>query len=109
VTDPIARLTALLAKLPGVGEKTAQRLAFHVLKAPPEYARDLAQALHAHALHVGIPERGVERDERQLFGLQPVVGRDGADGAGADTCAAVNARRRVDVEHLGGGEARLVR
>jgi recombination protein RecR len=47
VTDPIARLTAQLAKLPGVGEKTAQRLAFHVLKSPPEYARELAQALLA--------------------------------------------------------------
>jgi recombination protein RecR len=47
VTDPIARLTVLFAKLPGVGEKTAQRLAFHVLKSPPEYAQDLAQALLA--------------------------------------------------------------
>jgi recombination protein RecR len=47
VIDPIARLTALLAKLPGVGEKTAQRLAFHVLKSPPEYASDLAEALIA--------------------------------------------------------------
>jgi recombination protein RecR len=45
--DPIARLTILFAKLPGVGEKTAQRLAFHVLKSPPEYARDLAAALLA--------------------------------------------------------------
>jgi recombination protein RecR len=45
--DPIARLSVLLAKLPGIGEKTAQRLAFHVLKAPPSYARELAQALLA--------------------------------------------------------------
>ena len=45
--DPIARLTLLFARLPGVGEKTAQRLAFHVLKSPPEYARDLAAALLA--------------------------------------------------------------
>ena len=45
--DPIARLTVLFAKLPGVGEKTAQRLAFHVLKSPPEYAQDLAAALIA--------------------------------------------------------------
>ena len=45
--DPIARLTVLFAKLPGVGEKTAQRLAFHVLKSPPEYAQDLAAALFA--------------------------------------------------------------
>jgi len=45
--DPIARLTLLFARLPGVGEKTAQRLAFHVLKSPPDYARDLAAALLA--------------------------------------------------------------
>ena len=43
--DPIARLTLLLSKLPGIGEKTAQRLAFHVLRAPPSYARELAEAL----------------------------------------------------------------
>ena len=44
-TDPIGRLIRELAKLPGIGEKTASRLAFHVLRAPAEYARDLAQAL----------------------------------------------------------------
>lgn len=43
--DPIARLVRELAKLPGIGEKTATRLAFHILRAPPEYARDLAAAL----------------------------------------------------------------
>ena len=47
MTDPIARLTVLLAKLPGVGEKTAQRLAFHILESEAGYARDLAQALLA--------------------------------------------------------------
>ena len=45
--DPIARLTVQLARLPGVGEKTAQRLAFHILKSPPDYARELAEALLA--------------------------------------------------------------
>jgi recombination protein RecR len=44
-TDPISRLIRELAKLPGIGEKTASRLAFHILRAPGEYARDLAQAL----------------------------------------------------------------
>ncbi len=43
--DAINRLVAQLAKLPGIGEKTAQRLAFHVLRAPPEYARALSAAL----------------------------------------------------------------
>jgi recombination protein RecR len=44
--DAINRLVAQLAKLPGIGEKTAQRLAFHVLRSPPEYARGLASALN---------------------------------------------------------------
>lgn len=44
--DAINRLVAQLAKLPGIGEKTAQRLAFHVLRSPPEYARGLAAALN---------------------------------------------------------------
>jgi len=34
-----------LARLPGIGEKTATRLAFHVLRSPDNLARDLAQAL----------------------------------------------------------------
>jgi recombination protein RecR len=47
VADPIARLVKELARLPGIGEKTAQRLAFHVLDAGPEYAEALAGALVA--------------------------------------------------------------
>jgi len=43
--DAINQLVAWLAKLPGIGEKTAQRLAFYVLRAPPDYARGLAAAL----------------------------------------------------------------
>jgi recombination protein RecR len=45
MADPISRLIRELAKLPGIGEKTASRLAFHILRAPGEYARDLATAL----------------------------------------------------------------
>jgi len=43
--DPIARLTEALTKLPGIGEKTASRLAFHILGSSEEYARGLAQAI----------------------------------------------------------------
>ncbi len=45
VADPIARLVKELARLPGIGEKSAQRLAFHILKAGPAYAGDLAAAI----------------------------------------------------------------
>jgi recombination protein RecR len=44
-TPPIARLVEELSKLPGVGSKTAQRLAFHLLKVPPEEAASLAEAI----------------------------------------------------------------
>ena len=44
-SSPIDRLVHALAKLPGIGEKTATRLAFFVLREPSQYARDLACAL----------------------------------------------------------------
>jgi len=43
--QPIARLVEELSKLPGIGQKTAQRLTFHLLKVPPEEARALAEAI----------------------------------------------------------------
>jgi recombination protein RecR len=43
--DPIQRLIHRLARLPGIGEKTATRLAFHVLRAPEAQARELAQSI----------------------------------------------------------------
>jgi recombination protein RecR len=41
----VQKLIDELSKLPGVGPKTAQRLAFHLLKLPPDEALPLAQAL----------------------------------------------------------------
>ena len=42
---PIARLVQQLAKLPGIGEKTAARLAFHILRGTAENAAALAAAI----------------------------------------------------------------
>ena len=42
---PVERLTEAFARLPGVGGKTAQRLAFHVLSLPDAEAEDFAQAI----------------------------------------------------------------
>jgi len=42
---PIARLIDELKHLPGIGQKTAQRLAFHLLRAKPEEALALADAI----------------------------------------------------------------
>ena len=44
---PIEKLTTQLARLPGVGHKTAQRLAYHLLSVPKEQAAELAEAITA--------------------------------------------------------------
>ncbi|MBW3613432.1 MAG: recombination mediator RecR [Chloroflexi bacterium] len=44
---PVARLIEEFSKLPGIGTKTAQRLAYHVLRTSPDDARALAAALIA--------------------------------------------------------------
>jgi recombination protein RecR len=41
----MVRLINELSKLPTIGRKSAQRLAFHLLKSPPDYADSLATAL----------------------------------------------------------------
>jgi recombination protein RecR len=44
---PVARLIEAFSRLPGIGPKTAQRLTFHLLRAPDTEARALAAALVA--------------------------------------------------------------
>ena len=43
--EPVARLIEELARLPGIGPKTAQRLTFHLLRVPADQARALAEAI----------------------------------------------------------------
>jgi recombination protein RecR len=45
--EPVARLIEAFARLPGIGPKTAQRLTYHLLRAPDAEARTLADALVA--------------------------------------------------------------
>jgi recombination protein RecR len=45
--EPVARLIEALSRLPGVGPKTAQRLTYHLLRAPEAEVRALASALVA--------------------------------------------------------------
>ena len=65
VADPIARLVRELSRLPGIGEKTAQRLAFHILEAGPGFAAGLAAAVV-----------GVVRDVRACSSCQTLTERD---------------------------------
>ncbi len=45
--EPVARLIEAFSRLPGIGPKTAQRLTYHLLRAPETEARALAAALVA--------------------------------------------------------------
>jgi recombination protein RecR len=47
VIEPVARLIEAFSRLPGIGPKTAQRLTYHLLRAPDAEARSLATALVA--------------------------------------------------------------
>ena len=43
--EPLARLITELKRLPGIGQKSAQRIAFHLLRATPDEAGQLAAAI----------------------------------------------------------------
>jgi recombination protein RecR len=53
---PVQRLITELSKLPGVGGRTAQRLAFHMLRASDEEALALAEAIREVKLRIGLCE-----------------------------------------------------
>ena len=44
--EPIARMVAQLSRLPGIGHKSAQRLAYHIISMPLEEVRELATAVY---------------------------------------------------------------
>lgn len=67
--DPLNRLVAALARLPGIGEKTAQRLAFHLLRAPPEYAAELSTAINDVVSKVKLCTRCFSLTEQALCGF----------------------------------------
>jgi recombination protein RecR len=53
---PIQRLVTELSRLPGIGQRTAQRLAFHILRADDEAAFALADAIREVKEKVGLCE-----------------------------------------------------
>jgi recombination protein RecR len=80
---PVQRLVTELSKLPGVGTRTAQRLAFHILRVPGEEATALAQAILEVKERIGLcevcfnladePRCRICRDPRRDHGVICVV------------------------------------
>ncbi len=70
-------LTSELARLPGIGRKTAQRLVFHLLRQPSDQSRRLAEALVSLVDRVRTCERCRNLTEAPLCALCSDPRRDG--------------------------------
>ena len=74
--EPVARLIESFARLPGIGPKTAQRLTYHLLRAPETEARALAAALIAVREQVVFCERCFNISDRPVCSICSDPGRD---------------------------------
>ena len=84
---PVQRLITELGKLPGIGQRTAQRLAFYILRSDAEEANALADAIREVKERIGLcevcfnladePRCGICRDERRDASLICVVEEPG--------------------------------
>lgn len=74
--EPVGRLIEAFARLPGIGPKTAQRLTFHILRAPDAEARALAAALVAVRDEVVFCERCFNISDAPLCSICNDPGRD---------------------------------
>jgi recombination protein RecR len=74
--EPVARLIEAFNRLPGIGPKTAQRLTYHLLRAPDAEARTLASALVAVREQVVFCERCFNISDAPLCPICRDPGRD---------------------------------
>jgi recombination protein RecR len=74
--EPVARLIESFGRLPGIGPKTAQRLTYHLLRAPDAEARALAAALIDVRDKVVFCERCFNISDQELCAICRDGGRD---------------------------------
>ena len=74
--EPLERLIQELSRLPGIGPKTAQRLAFHLLRADSQRAQSLAQAIGDVKARIGYCERCYNIAEGSLCAICASPRRD---------------------------------
>lgn len=103
-SPPIGRLVASLRRLPGIGEKSATRLAFFLLSAPDALTTELANAISQVKQEVGLCEEcfdltevspcSICRNEKRDPGLLCVV-EEPADRAAIERSGAFSGRYHV--------------
>ncbi len=74
--EPLERLIQELSRLPGIGPKTAQRLAFHLLRSDRQRADSLAQAIEDVKARIGYCERCYNIAEGSLCWICSSTRRD---------------------------------
>jgi recombination protein RecR len=74
--EPVAKLIEAFNRLPGIGPKTAQRLTYHILRAPDAEARALASALVAVREEVVFCDRCFNISDAPLCPICRDLGRD---------------------------------
>ena len=119
---PIERLVAALRRLPGIGEKSATRLAFYLLTAPDAQVAELADAIARVKREIvlcaecfdltDVSPCGVCRDEKRDAGVICVV-EDPADRAAIERSGGFEGRYHVlggalsPLDGIGPGELRV--
>jgi len=74
--SPITKLIEAFNRLPGIGPKSAQRLAYHVLRSSEDEARSLAESLIDVKEHVVLCERCQNVSDRSPCGVCADTSRD---------------------------------
>ena len=88
-------LTGELARLPGIGRKTAMRLTYHLLRQPPAQSRRLAESLVSLIERVRACERCNNFTERPLCALCSDPRRDGTTLCVVDEAADIASVERA--------------
>jgi recombination protein RecR len=95
-TAPVQSLIDELGRLPGIGPKSAQRIAFHLLKVPTEDATRLAHAITEAKARVRFCERCFNVADDVLC---PICNDDGRDSS--VVCVVEESRDIVAIERTG--------
>jgi recombination protein RecR len=95
-TPPVQSLIDELGRLPGIGPKSAQRIAFHLLKVPAEDAHRLAHAIREAKEKVRFCERCFNVSEGELCSFCTDARRDSSI-----ICVVEESRDIVAIERTG--------
>jgi len=100
LSESLQKLQRLLGRLPGVGDKTAQRLAFFLLRAPADYVTALGQTIAEIQQLASLPSKE-ELISKIMFLLSAPAQRLASATAGVTRNLAVTVQEAIKAEKFG--------